>query len=68
MTVGEVGGGATPAEANRYAGFKNGSMNMVFNFDHNWHNNVWNMSSIDEEVVVNLVSLKEIFKKWQLGQ
>jgi glycosidase len=68
MTVGEVGGGATPAEANRYAGFKNGSMNMVFNFDHNWHNNVWNMTSMDEEIVVNLVSLKEIFKKWQLGQ
>lgn len=66
LTIGEVGGGATPDEAIRYADYKQGSMNMVFNFDHCWSNNVWDMQK-KEPVVVNLLNLKHIFKKWQTG-
>ena len=68
MTVGEVGGGATADEANKYAGVKDGSMDMVFNFDHCWHNNVWDMKEIGEPIKVNLLSLKQVWKKWQKGQ
>lgn len=66
VTIGEVGGGATPDEAIRYAGYEKGSMNMVFNFDHCWSNNVWDMKA-KEPVVVDLVNLKKNFKKWQDG-
>ena len=66
VTIGEVGGGATPSEAIRYSGYENGSMNMVFNFDHCWSNNVWDMQK-KEPVVVDLLNLKKNFNKWQRG-
>ena len=66
MTVGEVGGGATIKEALRYSGENSNELNMVFNFDHNWCNNCWDASSFDE-IKVDLMQLKDQFKKWQLG-
>lgn len=66
VTIGEVGGGATPSEAIRYADINKGSMNMVFNFDHCWSNNIWDMQK-KEPVVVDLLNLKKIFNKWQTG-
>lgn len=68
MTVGEVGGGATPSEAIRYAGVKEGSLSMVFNFDHCWSNNVWQLTDPHQEVKVDLINLKKVFDKWQRGQ
>ncbi|MDY0209808.1 MAG: alpha-glucosidase [Acholeplasma sp.] len=65
MTVGEVGGGALPEEAIDYAGLNSDELNMVFNFDHNWCNNVWNLKDPDEKIVTNLPHLKDMFDKWQ---
>jgi glycosidase len=66
MTVGEVGGGATPEDALKYAGYDSNEFNMVFNFDHNWCNNTFEIGSIDE-IETNLKQLKETFSKWQNG-
>lgn len=65
MTVGEVGGGALPMEAIDYAGLNRDELNMVFNFDHNWCNNVWDLRDPNEKVVTNLPHLKDMFEKWQ---
>lgn len=65
MTVGEVGGGALPAEAIEYAGLQRDELNMVFNFDHNWCNNVWDLKNPDDEVITNLAHMKDMFEKWQ---
>ncbi|CCV65711.1 putative alpha amylase [Paracholeplasma brassicae] len=65
MTVGEVGGGALPEEAIEYAGLDRDELNMVFNFDHNWCNNVWDLKDPNEPIVVNLKHMKEMFLKWQ---
>ena len=66
VTIGEVGGGATPEEALRYSNLEAGSLNMVFNFDHYWSNNVWDLNK-KEQVIVDLVNLKKNFRKWQYG-
>ena len=66
VVVGEVGGGAKVSEAIRYAGFKSEEMNMVFNFDHNWCNNLWDISNLDD-LEINLLELKKHFKNWQYG-
>lgn len=64
--VGEVGGGAKVSEAIHYAGYNSNEMNMVFNFDHNWCNNLWDINNLDDKVVF-LKPLKEVFKRWQTG-
>lgn len=66
MTVGEVGGDATPRDALKYAGFKSGEFNMVFNFDHNWCNNMEDAKELSE-VKTDLIELKKTFNKWQKG-
>jgi len=65
MTVGEVGGGALPAEAIEYAGLNRDELHMVFNFDHNWCNNVWDLKNPEDEVITNLSHMKDMFEKWQ---
>lgn len=65
MAVGEVGGGALPSEAIDYAGLHSNELNMVFNFDHNWCNNVWDLKNPDDAVVTNLSHMKDMFEKWQ---
>lgn len=67
VTVGEVGGGATVKEAISYAGIKKGSLNMVFNFDHCWENNIQQITSSDEKKKVDLLNLKKTFNHWQKG-
>ncbi len=66
VVVGEVGGGASVKEGIRYAGFKSNEMNMVFNFDHNWANNIWDISSLDD-LEINVRHLKKQFNNWQTG-
>ena len=63
MSVGEVGGGAMPKEAIEYAGLKRNELDMVFNFDHNWCNNVWDLKNPNEKLVTNLHHLKDMFEK-----
>lgn len=68
VTVGEVGGGATVEEGLRYAGYEQGSLNMVFNFDHCWENGAYgSLDKRDDEIKTNLVNLKRILKSWYEG-
>ena len=66
MTVGEVGGCATVSDALKYTLEERNELNMVFNFDHNWSNGAWGANDPDE-LYLDLINLKQIFKKWQLG-
>ena len=65
LTVGEVGGEASTQTAIRYASRQNGSLSMVFNFDTCWENGAYgSMEKSDDEIRVNLVQMKKLFKKW----
>ena len=68
VTVGEAGGGATPEQALSYSGYDSHEMNMTFTFDHCWENGAYGADTkTDEEIITNLISLKDQFTKWQLG-
>lgn len=68
VTVGEVGGGASVEEALRYAAYDEGSLNMVFNFDHCWENGAYgSLDKRDDEIRTNVPNLKRIFKSWHEG-
>lgn len=68
VTVGEAGGGATPEQALSYSGYDSHEMNMTFTFDHCWENGAYGADTkTDDEIVTNLISLKNQFTKWQLG-
>lgn len=64
LTIGEVGGEATIDNALQYAGFDSHELSMVFNFDHNWCNNLWDITD-PKKIEVDVVRLKSVFKKWQ---
>lgn len=68
MTVGEVGGGASVEAGLKYAGYKAKAFNMVFNFDHNWQNNIHQAKYLsDEELRTDVIGLKNTFNRWILG-
>lgn len=67
LTLGEVGGEARVDEALKYTNLENGSLKMVFNFDHIWSNNIHELKNERDEKKVDLVHLKTIFNKWQTG-
>lgn len=68
MTVGEVGGGASPEQALDYSGYDSNELNMTFTFDHCWENGAYGAETKkDEEIFTNLISLKNVLSKWQLG-
>lgn len=64
LTIGEVGGEATIDNALAYAGFDSHELSMVFNFDHNWCNNLSDITN-PKKIKVDVVRLKQVFKKWQ---
>ncbi len=64
LTIGEVGGQATIKEAIKYAGFNSNELSMVFNFDHNWCNNLFDITN-PKKLKTNVVDLKKTFNKWQ---
>lgn len=64
FTIGEVGGQASIDEAIKYASFNSNEVSMVFNFDHNWHNNIWDITDL-KDIKVNVIPLKETLNKWQ---
>lgn len=64
LTIGEVGGQASIEEAKKYAGFGSNELSMVFNFDHNWCNNL-DESKNPKKLKTNLLDLKRVFNKWQ---
>ncbi|WP_162146829.1 glycoside hydrolase family 13 protein [Acholeplasma granularum] len=64
FTIGEVGGQASIDEAIKYSAFKSNELSMVFNFDHNWHNNIHDILDL-KDLKVNVLALKETLNKWQ---
>ncbi|MBU1141778.1 MAG: alpha-glucosidase [Firmicutes bacterium] len=64
LTIGEVGGEASIESALKYASFNANELSMVFNFDHNWCNNIDNVTS-SKKLVIDVVKLKSAFNKWQ---
>jgi len=68
LTVGEVGGGANVAEAVNYAGYHARAFNMVFNFDHIWHNGAQgDPMKKESELATNVFTLKHTFDRWIQG-
>lgn len=67
FTVGEVGGGADVNEALKYAAYDSQELDMVFTFDHCWANNGYDSLRETWTNRVNLLDLKQVFKKWQSG-
>ncbi len=64
LTIGEVGGEATIESALNYAAFDSHELAMVFNFDHNWCNNLNRVIDI-RELEVDVNCLRKVFMKWQ---
>ena len=64
FTIGEVGGEASIDEAIKYSSFKSNELSMVFNFDHNWQNNLHEIINYND-LKTNVKGLKEILNKWQ---
>ncbi|MBN3490342.1 alpha-glucosidase [Acholeplasma equirhinis] len=64
FTIGEVGGSASLEEAKKYSSFDSNELSMVFNFDHNWKNNLWDILDL-KDLKVDVVGLKEVILKWQ---
>jgi oligo-1,6-glucosidase len=64
VTIGEVGGEASIDEGIKYASFDSNELSMVFNFDHNWCNNLHEVTST-KQLKTNVVLLKSVFNKWQ---
>ncbi len=66
LTIGEVGGEAGLDSAVQYAGYDSHELSMVFNFDHNWCNNLHEVLD-QKDLITNVKHLKEVFIKWQEG-
>jgi glycosidase len=66
LAIGEVGGEPTIESALSYAGFDANELSMVFFFDHNWCNNIFEVED-PNDLKINVIKLKEVFLKWQLG-
>lgn len=64
LSVGEVGGSASIESGLKYSGFDSNQLSMVFNFDHNWCNNLGDIKDYSE-IKVDLVRLKSVFNNWQ---
>lgn len=64
LAIGEVGGAASIESGLNYSSFKSNQLSMVFNFDHNWCNNLNSINNYDE-LKINLRDLKNVFNNWQ---
>jgi len=64
VTIGEVGGEASIESGLKYASFDSNELSMVFNFDHNWCNNIDEVIDA-KKLKTNVVNLKSVFNKWQ---
>lgn len=65
LTVGEVGGGISPKGSLKFNNFEDGSINMVFNFEHCWLNGIYGDEQVQKDKIkVDVVGLKKVFLKW----
>ncbi len=66
LAIGEVGGEASIESGLKYSAFDANELSMVFNFDHNWCNNIDEVTS-PKQLKTNVVQLKSVFNKWQMA-
>jgi oligo-1,6-glucosidase len=64
LAIGEVGGEASIEQGINYASFDSNELSMVFNFDHNWCNNLNDIIN-PKKLKTNVLCLKQAFSKWQ---
>ncbi|HEY8406292.1 MAG TPA: alpha-glucosidase [Acholeplasma sp.] len=64
LTIGEVGGQASIEQAIKYSSFDSNELSMVFNFDHNWMNNLEKITDY-KDLKTNVLGLKEVWGRWQ---
>ncbi len=64
LTIGEVGGAASIEEGIKYASYESNELSMVFNFDHNWCNNMYDITN-SKKLKVHVKDLKKVFNNWQ---
>lgn len=64
LTIGEVGGAASIDEGIKYSAFESKELSMVFNFDHNWCNNLHQVTN-PRKLVTDVKALKNVFNRWQ---
>ncbi|MCF7931981.1 MAG: alpha-glucosidase [Acholeplasmataceae bacterium] len=64
LTIGEVGGEASIEEGLKYAAFDAEELSMVFNFDHNWCNNL-HESDDPDALITDVHCLRRTFMAWQ---
>jgi oligo-1,6-glucosidase len=64
VAIGEVGGAASIESALTYSSFDSHELSMVFNFDHNWCNNIHETTN-PKKIKTDVLALKRTFSKWQ---
>ncbi len=64
FTVGEVGGEPKIDDILKYSGYESKELDMVFVFDHNWCNNAYSISNIND-LKTDLRQLRDVFIKVQ---
>jgi len=64
VTIGEVGGSASIDSGLQYSAFSSQELSMVFNFDHNWCNNLFEVNNA-KKLKTNVLDLKRVFSSWQ---
>ncbi|NCC55542.1 MAG: alpha-glucosidase [Erysipelotrichia bacterium] len=64
VSIGEVGGEVTPRQALQYVNYRQGCCNMVFNFDSVWVHSSYGNEYKEDELISDVVKLKEVFYMW----
>ena len=64
VAIGEVGGSASIDSGLLYSAFESNELSMVFNFDHNWCNNLHEVHH-PKQLKTNVIDLKRVFSSWQ---
>ena len=64
VAIGEVGGSASIESGLNYSAFDSNELSMVFSFDHNWCNNLSDITH-PKKLKTNVKDLKNVFNAWQ---
>lgn len=66
VAIGEVGGSASIDTGITYSSFESNELSMVFNFDHNWCNNLHEITHL-KKLKTDVLALKKVFSSWQIA-
>lgn len=65
LLIGEMGGSIQPEKALEYTNYRNGPLNMVFNFDTVCNNGAYESFKLtDSEIKTDVIALKRNFMRW----